>query len=114
MRNFESPTKAGMEADISSVTLEYFILMAFHTLSLLYFPLPHFSAPDEMRNQMRLLISLCVGNATREKVCVRLCVRVEMPNSYLSLHSLHVAGMHHVGPQPSSLRAVRRPCLLLG
>ena len=50
MRNFDSPTKASMEADISSRTLEYFLLlMAFHTLSLLYFPLvryaPAFSTP---------------------------------------------------------------------
>ena len=28
MRNFDSPTKVGMEADISSGTLEYFLLMA--------------------------------------------------------------------------------------
>ena len=42
MQNFDSPTKVGMEADISSGTLEYFFLMAFHTLSLLYFPLLHF------------------------------------------------------------------------
>ena len=44
MRNFDSPTKAGMEADISSGTLAYFLLMAFHNLSLLYFPLLHFSS----------------------------------------------------------------------
>ena len=45
MRNFDSPTKVDMEADISSGTLEYFLLMAFHTLSFLYFPLPHFQRP---------------------------------------------------------------------
>jgi len=66
MRNFDAPTKAGMEAfdsvvgsrcarlattheshdsHISSGTLEYFLLMAFHTLSLLHFPLPHFQRP---------------------------------------------------------------------
>jgi len=49
MRNFDSPTKVGMEADISSRTLEYFLLMAFHTLSLLYFPLLHFPLPHFQR-----------------------------------------------------------------
>jgi len=37
--------------------------------------------------------SLCVGN-TRERES--LCVKVDMPNAYSSLHSLHVAAMHHV------------------
>jgi len=39
-------TQESHDSHISSGALEYFFLMALHTLSLLHFPLPHFQRPS--------------------------------------------------------------------
>ena len=64
-------TQESHDNHLSSGALEYFFLMAFHTLSLLHFPLPHFPLlhfPLPHFQRPRRSLSACFANCIRTRM----------------------------------------------